>query len=103
MLALLAEMARNETETLRARIMSGLAEARRKGSKLGRPEGTGYDAKRLLEEHRDIVRLLKAGYSIRKTAKQATHKDGKRKGQPKGASTVERVAAAMKELATAGT
>ena len=102
MLALLAEMARNETETLRARIMSGLAEARRKGSKLGRPEGTGYDAKRLLEEHKDIVKLLKAGYSIRKTAKLASHKDGKRKGQPKGASTVQRVAAAMKEFAAAG-
>ena len=43
-----------------------------------------------------------AGYSIRKTAKLATHKDGKRKGQPKGASTVQRVAAAMKELAAAG-
>jgi DNA invertase Pin-like site-specific DNA recombinase len=32
MLALLAEMARNETETLRTRIMSRLEEARRKGS-----------------------------------------------------------------------
>lgn len=31
MLALLAEMARNETETLRERINSGLAEARRQG------------------------------------------------------------------------
>lgn len=100
MLALLAEMARNETETLRTRILSGLAEARRKGSKLGRPEGTGYDAKRLLEEHKDIVKLLKGGYSIRKTAKLATHKDGPRKGKPKGASTVQRVAAAMKELTT---
>ncbi len=52
---------------------------------------------RLMEEHKDIVRLLKAGYSIRKTAKLATHKDGSRKGKPKGASTVQRVAAAMKE------
>ena len=50
-----------------------------------------------MEEHEDIVKLLKAGYSIRKTAKLATHKDGSRKGKPKGASTVQRVAAAMKE------
>ena len=96
MLALLAEMARNETETLHTRIMSGLAEARRKGSKLGRRVGTGYDAKKLMAQHKDIVKLLKAGYSIRKTAKLATHKDGRRKGKPKGASTVQRVAAAMK-------
>jgi DNA invertase Pin-like site-specific DNA recombinase len=39
MLALLAEMARNEAETLRERIRSGLAEARRKGISLaGRQE-----------------------------------------------------------------
>ena len=37
MLALLAEMARAELETLRARILSGLADARRRGQKLGRP------------------------------------------------------------------
>src|SRR4026208_1141082 len=41
MLALLAEMARNEAETLRERVMSGLVEAGRKGVRLGRPPGTG--------------------------------------------------------------
>ncbi|MFZ4764937.1 MAG: recombinase family protein [Roseimicrobium sp.] len=86
MLALLAEMARNETETLRERIKSGLAEAKRKGVKLGRPEGSGYDKARLLDEHKDIVRALKAGHSIRNTAKITG----------KGGSTVQRVAAAMK-------
>jgi DNA invertase Pin-like site-specific DNA recombinase len=95
MLALLAEMARNETETLKDRILSGLENARRKGVKLGRPEGTGYDAKRLMEEHKDIVKLLKQGFSVRKTAKLAIHKDGKRKGKAKGMSTVQRVKAAM--------
>ena len=40
MLALLAEMARNEVETLTERIKSGLAEAKRTGEKLGRPIGT---------------------------------------------------------------
>ena len=39
MLALLAEMARGELETLRARILSGLAVARRNGKTLGRPQG----------------------------------------------------------------
>lgn len=85
MLTLLAEMARNETETLRERINSGLAEARRQGRKLGRPEGTGLDASDLLEKHKDVVRQLKAGQSVRNTAKITG----------KGASTVQRVKAAL--------
>lgn len=85
MLALLAEMARSETETLRERINSGLANARRKGVKLGRPAGSGYDAARLLAEHKDIVKALKAGQSVRNAAKITA----------KGCSTVQRVKAAL--------
>lgn len=85
MLALLAEMARNEVETLSTRIKSGLAEARRKGRKLGRPEGTGLDQEGLLAKHRDIVRQLRAGQSVRNTAKITG----------KGMSTVQRVKLAM--------
>ncbi len=85
MLALLAEMARNETETLRERINSGLAEARRKGVKLGRPNGTTLSRDHFLRKHKDIVRLLKADHSIRNTAKIVG----------KGASTVQRVKLAM--------
>src|SRR6476646_4960959 len=59
MLALLAEMARNETETLRERIKSGLAEARRKGVKLGRPAGTTLSADAFIQKHKDIVRQLR--------------------------------------------
>ena len=78
-------MARNETETLWERINSGLAEARRQGRKLGRPEGTGLDASDLLEKHTDVVRQLKAGQSVRNTAKITG----------KGAGTVQRVKAAL--------
>jgi len=85
MLALLSEMARAEKDTLRERIMSGLAEARRKGSKLGRPEGTTLEAGELLSKHKDIVRLLKDGHSVRNAAKIAG----------KGSSTVQRVKAAL--------
>jgi DNA invertase Pin-like site-specific DNA recombinase len=81
MLALLAEMARSEHELLKARIASGLTEARRRGQKLGRPTGTGLAPAALLQKHRDIVRLLKSGQSIRNTAKIAG----------KGISTVQRV------------
>jgi len=85
MLALLAEMARNETETLRERINSGLAEARRKGVKLGRPNGTTVSRELFLHKHKEIVRLLKGGQSIRNAAKIAG----------KGASTVWRVKLAL--------
>ena len=85
MLALLAEMARSEGELLRERINSGLREARRKGVTLGRPKGTTLDHKVFLQKHRDIVRLLKAGHSVRNTAKIVG----------KGVSTVQRVKSAF--------
>ena len=85
MLALLAEMARGEAETLRERIKSGLAEARRKGRTLGRPTGSGLDSASLLEKHKDVVRLLKDGQSVRHAAKIAG----------KGVSTIQRVKAAL--------
>jgi len=83
MLALLAEIARNEAETLRERIQSGLAEARRKGIKLGRPIGTKLSRENFLQRHRDILRQLKAGQSVRNAAKITG----------KGVSTVQRVKA----------
>jgi len=85
MLALLAEMARSETETLRERINSGLAEARRKGVKLGRPSGSSLSGDDLLTKHRDVVKALKAGQSVRNAAKITG----------KGPSTVQRVKAAL--------
>lgn len=85
MLALLAEIARGEVETLRERINSGIAEARRKGVRLGRPEGTTLAPAAFLEKHKDIVRLLKAGQSVRNAAKISG----------KGGSTVQRVKLAL--------
>jgi DNA invertase Pin-like site-specific DNA recombinase len=81
MLALLAEMARSEVEVLKARIASGLAEARRRGQKLGRPVGTTVSPAEFLRKHKDIVRLLKSGQSVRNAATIAG----------KGVSTVQRV------------
>lgn len=85
MLAVLAEMARAETDTLRERINSGLAEARRKGVTLGRPKGSTLETEDFLAKHRDLVKLLRAGQSIRNAAKIAG----------KGVSTVQRVKAAL--------
>src|SRR5207253_6336220 len=69
MLALLAEIARSETETLRDRIRSGLAQAKRKGVRLGRPLGTTLARDTFLQKHKDIVRQLKSGQSVRNAAK----------------------------------
>lgn len=85
MLALLSEMARAEKETLVDRIKSGLAEARRNGQTLGRPKGTTLETADFLAKHKDIQKLLKSGQSVRNAAKITG----------KGASTVQRVKAAM--------
>ena len=85
MLALLAEMARNESETLGERVKSGLALARARGVILGRPKDSKLGPDYFLKKHKDIVRQLKDRQSIRNTAKITT----------KGISTVQRVKAAL--------
>jgi DNA invertase Pin-like site-specific DNA recombinase len=93
MLALLAEMARAEKDTLKERILSGLAHAKKHGTKsgraIGRPTGTTLETADFLAKHKDVVKLLKSGQSIRNAAKISN----------KGGSTVQRVAAAMKAAA----
>ena len=85
MLALMAEMARAETDTLRERINSGLAEARRRGVTLGRRKGTTEAPAAFLAKHKDVVKLMRDGQSIRHAASIT--------GQ--GVSTVQRVKAAL--------
>lgn len=85
MFALLAEMARAERETLSERIKSGLAEARRKGRRIGRPEGSTLSPSKFLTKHRDVVRRLREGHSVRNTAAITG----------KGSSTVQRVKAVL--------
>lgn len=68
---LLAEFARVERETLVERIHSGLEQARRRGIKLGRPFGTGKSVEQLQTEYAHVIRYLRQGYSLRKTAKLA--------------------------------
>jgi DNA invertase Pin-like site-specific DNA recombinase len=87
MLALMAEMARNEIEVLSMRVRSGLAQAKRNGVKLGRPVGSSIPVEMFLKKHSDIVRLLKSDHSVRNTAKITE----------KGFSTVQRVKAAISE------
>lgn len=85
MFSLLAELARNERETLVDRINSGLAKARREGKTLGRPQGSTIDPAAFLATHKDIAKQLRGGQSIRNTAKITG----------KSVSTVQRVKAAL--------
>lgn len=88
MLAVLAELGRAEVEQLSARTKSGLAAARRRGVVLGRPKGSGEGRDVRLKKHRDILRLLKAGQSLRHAAKLTG----------KGLATVCRVKAQFSDI-----
>ncbi|GAB3511036.1 recombinase family protein [Spirosoma knui] len=69
MFTLLAEFARLERETLRERILSGMEEARRQGKKIGRPDGTVEEKATFLKKYGSVAHNLRAGLSVRKTAK----------------------------------
>ena len=69
MFTLLAEFARMERETLRERILSGMEEARRQGKHLGRPDGSLENKDTFLKKYPSVVRNLRQGISVRKTAK----------------------------------
>ena len=58
-----------EREQLRARVRSGLENARRKGITLGRPKGSTQSGKDLLRKYSGLKRDLQSGLSIRKAAK----------------------------------
>ena len=66
---MLAEFARMERETLRERILSGMEDARRKGKKIGRPEGSQKQVQNYLQDYPHVVRTLRRGLSLRQTAK----------------------------------
>jgi len=67
--SILAEQARAERDLLRERIISGLAEAKRKGVVLGRRPGSkNRNSADLLAKYPDVARQLRAGQSIRHAA-----------------------------------
>jgi DNA invertase Pin-like site-specific DNA recombinase len=68
LLGILADLAEMEKEQLVERINSGLDEARRKGKTLGRPAGTTRTHQELLQQYAGVVKDLRQGLSIRKTA-----------------------------------
>jgi DNA invertase Pin-like site-specific DNA recombinase len=66
-LAVYAELAQEEVRTLSERIKSGLEHAKKKGKQIGRPTGL-ISPEELLSRYPSMVRDIKKGLSVRKTA-----------------------------------
>ena len=67
-IAVMIEIDAMETERLSERIMSGLDQARRNGTRLGRPPGTKKAKEELIAAFPGVVKDLKKGLSIRHIA-----------------------------------
>lgn len=76
LIQILTSVSEMEKTQIRQRIKSGYDSFRKNGGKVGRKEGFKKDAETLLTEHKDIVKLLKQGYSVRKTMKLTDKSSG---------------------------
>ena len=66
-IAIYSELAQEERKILSERIRSGLDNARSKGKKLGRPEGTKMKKEEFLKKYAKLATDLKAGMSLRRS------------------------------------
>ena len=69
MIATLSTCAQLERENIKFRLNSGRQLYIDKGGKLGRKEGSTKSREEKAEEYKQVIKLLKQGISIRKTAK----------------------------------
>lgn len=76
LIQILTSVSEMEKTQIRQRIKSGYESFRKNGGKVGRKEGFKKDEETLLNEHKDIVKLLKQGYSVRKTMKLTDKSSG---------------------------
>lgn len=67
-LATLSACSELERENIKYRLNSGRKRYIDQGGRLGRPSGTVLTSDQLLTKHKDIVKLVKQGYPIRKIA-----------------------------------
>ncbi len=81
MLATLATCAQIERENIQFRLSSGYRNYKTNGGKVGRKKGSIKTAEQKKEEYKEIIQLLKKGYSVRNVAKISN----------KGISTVQRI------------
>ncbi len=76
MIQILTSVSQMERSTIRQRMESGYHHYRNNGGKVGRKEGYKKDEKIFLEENKEVVKLLRQGYSVRKTMKLADRSSG---------------------------
>lgn len=76
MIQILTSVSEMERTTIRQRIKSGYDNFRKNGGKVGRKEGYRKNLDQFLNDHKDVVKLLKQGYSVRKTMKLADKSSG---------------------------
>ncbi len=76
LIQILTSVSEMEKTQIRQRIKSGYESYRKNGGKVGRKEGFKKDTETLLIEHKDVVKLLKQGYSVRKTMKLTDKSSG---------------------------
>ena len=76
MIQILTSVSEMEKSTIRQRVKSGYDNFIKNGGKVGRKEGFKKDDEILLTEHKDVVKLLKQGYSVRKVMKLSDKSSG---------------------------
>lgn len=76
LIQILTSVSEMEKTQIRQRIKSGYDSYRKNGGKVGRKDGFKKDEQTLLTEHKEVVKLLKQGYSIRKTMKLTDKSSG---------------------------
>ncbi len=81
MIATLSTCAQLERENIKFRLNSGRANYIAKGGKLGRKKGSTKSDEAMREQYKEVIMLLKKGYSVRNVAKL----------QGIGISTVQRI------------
>ena len=81
MLATLATCAQIERDNIQFRLSSGYKNFKANGGKVGRKKGSIKTNEQKKEEYKEIIQLLKKGYSIRNVAKIVNH----------GISTIQRI------------
>ena len=86
MIATLSTCAQLERDNISFRLQSGRKRYIEKGGKLGRKVGSVKTAEQMKAEYREVISLLRKGYSIRDVAKLCG----------KGVSTVQRVKRLLK-------
>jgi DNA invertase Pin-like site-specific DNA recombinase len=76
MLQILSSVSEVEKSTIRMRVKSGYENFRKNGGIVGRKKGSKKDNDQILSDHKEVVKLLKQGYSVRKVMKLTDKSNG---------------------------